>query len=177
VNNSNNGSQVRFGFVKFFNPSENFGFLRVKGESQDVWFNLDSQRVVVDGLKFPRFSKEQPKESPMPQSGSQVVVAISVGYELLTPEGHRILRRKVSVTGWNFAFAWNDCEKHIAACSRELKQEEAKPPPTPTPAVVAKADDPTELDKELEELAKSIDDATKTMRRGQRRSHAELVTA
>ncbi|MSR79064.1 MAG: hypothetical protein EXS59_02880 [Candidatus Taylorbacteria bacterium] len=110
----NNNNSVRFGFVLSYDECHDLGWMRVGGEFQDVRFSLGSQRVVVEGVRFPCFGKESPKQSLMPKRGAQVAVALTQRYKLSTPEGHRILSRVVEATGWNYTFAWKDVEKQIA---------------------------------------------------------------
>lgn len=105
---------IRFGNVIWFDEDVNEGQLKVSGEPEGVWFSLDSQREIVAGFTEPEFLVTAPESSSIPQRWAQVAVVIKVGYDLETPPGHRILRRVVEVTGWNYAFAYQDAKKQIA---------------------------------------------------------------
>lgn len=109
-----NSNSVRFGFVLWFDETKNTGRLKVDGELQEVVFSFDSQRVVVEGATVPQFGKEAPKETIIPQSGSQVVVALKVYYNPTQTAQSFGLRRVVEAAGWNFAFEWQDAQKRIA---------------------------------------------------------------
>lgn len=107
-------NQIRFGTVLWFSPEKNTGYIRVSGEPRDLWFSLDTQRIITDGVNEPQFVKDAPKTSPMPSTGSQVAVVLRERYDLTVSDERRTLRRVVETTGWNFLFAYKDSVRRIA---------------------------------------------------------------
>lgn len=106
--------KVQFGIVLWFDETRNKGLLQVRGEPQ-IWFSLDSQRVIVAGFTEPEFGSNAPKLSPIPQRGAQVAILLGVDYECAVQAYRRTLRRSVKVVAWNYAFAYQDVKREIAA--------------------------------------------------------------
>ncbi|OHA15963.1 MAG: hypothetical protein A3H57_01155 [Candidatus Taylorbacteria bacterium RIFCSPLOWO2_02_FULL_43_11] len=107
--------QSQFAVVCWFDVTENRGYLRVAGEPRDIWFNLDTQRQVADGLYQPEFGQKSPKETQIPVQGSHVMVSLRERYEqVATRRGYRSVRM-IEVEAWNYCFEFKDSERRIAS--------------------------------------------------------------